>query len=521
MENPSAEKKEYLEEISEIDLSIVHEKAFSVPGNTSCMQHLADLHYRKGILYFLLEDYRESLKCFDDAINLKQDYAEAYYQKGEIFRSHINDSKKAVEVLDKAIEINSNYAKAYDLRGFALMDLEDYHAAVESFDHVIRINLETKHKFSPVSFDLLELDHPNGYGAKALALEKLEEWEKILECYNKLLEYQPGSAHHNHGKGKALSKLERYQEAIEYFNISLKIQPNNPLFLESNGLALAHLGDRESVENNYNRLLKLASTTFNGCDHVFYFQKGIAMKTLGNKISALECFEKAISIKYDYTYAYLHKLLILEEEAEYSKAVQCVSELIRIEPNNADFYNSKGWWLSKLGEHNDALEYINKSLSLDPKNSNTYHSKGFTLSALGRYGEAIEYFNEAIKIDINCKDAHEDKQKAIKALDDIGSDYLLCQEKDIRKEGEATGIKIGKIDLVKNMLENNADINFVKNVSKLSEVQLKIIQNNQDKDISELVNLVFADSLSDQATQGEMVVAGMAGLGDTEGNDVA
>ena len=47
----------------------------------------------------------------------------SYYQKGDILRTFLKDSKTAVRVLDEAIRINPNYVEAYNTRGYALMDL--------------------------------------------------------------------------------------------------------------------------------------------------------------------------------------------------------------------------------------------------------------------------------------------------------------------------------------------------------------------------------------------------------------
>jgi len=488
------DKSSYQEHIKEIN-------HLTYMINSNMYSNTAQLYYEKGMNLFLIGNYSEAVQCFNNATKINNNHADSYYQKGEILRTFLKDSKAAVIELDEAIRINPNYVEAYSTKGYALMDLCRYGDAAESFDQIIRINLEMGHKLPPISFEEavrkqvmwnpLQLTRSNGYEGKASALKKLGKWEEVLECYDQLIKHQPGSEHHHHNRGQALSALGRYNEAVECFDKALNIQPINPFFLWSKGITLANLGNRIKVEEFYNNILESESEF--SCKASTYLQKGIAMNILGDKEAAIEnfnlaikdspdyyqaykakglvlnsledkknaldCFNKATKINPDYVDAYHCQGSILSELGQYWEAIKCCNKIIKINPNDAVAYNNKGWYLSKLGDHESALECINHSLEINSNSAHTHHSKGFALSALGMQKEAIESFNKALGIDAKLVEAYSDKGKSCLLLKNY-SLAIECFDKALAINDNYSEAYDGKIQAMKTQSETQG---FLKN----------------------------------------------------------
>jgi tetratricopeptide (TPR) repeat protein len=496
--------------------------------NSNMYLDKAQLYYQKGMNLSIIGNYSEAVQCFNKATNIDNNHAESYYQKGETLRTFLKDSKAAVIELDEAIRINPNYVEAYSTRGYALMDLYRYEDAAESFDKIIRINLEMGNKLPPISFEEavrkqvmwhpLQLTRPNGYGEKALALKKLGKWEEVLECYNQLIKHQPGSEHHHHNRAEALLNLERIEEALESLNTALNIQPNNPFFLNTKGIALAKSGNRIATEEFFNKMLQSKSEFISSAST--YLQKGFAMNilgdkkaalinfdfaikaspdyyqaykakglilnSLGDKKKALDCFNKATKINPDYADAYHCQGSILSELGEYWEAIKCYNKIIKITPNDAVAYNNKGWYLSKLGDHESALECINHSLEINPNSAHTHHSKGFALSALGMQKEAIESFNKALQLDFKLVEAHSDKGKSYLLL----KNYPLaieCFDKALTINDNYSEAYNGKIQAetilskTQNLLKNKWYGEVKGEISKFKNFQELKIQEEQYK----------------------------------------
>jgi tetratricopeptide (TPR) repeat protein len=461
----------------------------------------AQLYYEKGMNLFLIGNYSEAVQCFNKATKINNNHADSYYQKGEILRTFLKDSKAAVIELDEAIRINPNYVEAYSTRGYALMDLCRYGDAAESFDQIIRINLEMGHKLPSISFEEavrkqvmwnpLQLTCSSGYEGKASALKKLGKWDEVLECYNQLIKHQPGSEHHHHKRAEALLNLERIEESLESVNIALHIQPNNPFFLNMKGVALAKSGNRIATEEFFNKMLQSKSEFVDSAstylqkgfsmnilgdkeaaiinfdlaikDSPDYYQaykaKGLVLNSLGDKKKALDCFNKAIKINSDYVDAYHGQGSILSDLGQYWEAIKSCNKIIKINSNDAAAYNNKGWYLSKLGDHDSALECIEHSLEISPNSAHTHHSKGFALSALGMQKEAIESFNKALELDSKLVEAHSDKGKSCLLLKNY-SLAIECFDKALAINDNYSEAYDGKIQALKTQSETQG---FLKN----------------------------------------------------------
>ncbi len=483
--------QEHIEEINHLTYMI----------NSNMYLDKAGLYYKKGMNLSIIGNYSEAVQCFNKAINIDNNHVDSYYQKGEILRTFLKDSKAAVIALDEAVRINPNYVEAYSTRGYAFMDLCRYEDAAESFDQIIRINLEMGHKLPPISFEEavrkqvmwnpLQLTRSNGYEGKASALKKLGKWEEVLECYNQLIKHQPGSEHHHHNRAEALLNLERIEESLESVNIALHIQPNNPFFLNMKGVALAKSGNRIATEEFFNKMLQSKSEFLDSAstylqkgfamnilgdkeaaiinfdlaikDSPDYYQaykaKGLVLNSLGDKKKALDCFNKATKINPDYVDAYHGQGSILSELGQYWEAIRCCNKIIKINPNDAVAYNNKGWYLSKLGDHESALECIEHSLEISPNSAHTHHSKGFALSALGMQKEAIESFNKALELDSKLVEAHSDKGKSCLLLKNY-SLAIECFDKALAINDNYSEAYDGKIQAIKTQSETQG---FLKN----------------------------------------------------------
>ena len=78
----------------------------------------------------------EAISAYDKAIEMKADYAEAYYNRGKQ-KVILSQDLEAIEDLDKAIELNFDEAKVYVARGVAKFELDKHDDAFTDFDRAI------------------------------------------------------------------------------------------------------------------------------------------------------------------------------------------------------------------------------------------------------------------------------------------------------------------------------------------------------------------------------------------------
>jgi len=82
----------------------------------------AESLHNSGFADKYFDNYEEAIEHFDKAIELEPDYAEAYYNRGCIYKD--GDHRQAIRDFTKAIELRPDYAMAYVRRGitYALQD---------------------------------------------------------------------------------------------------------------------------------------------------------------------------------------------------------------------------------------------------------------------------------------------------------------------------------------------------------------------------------------------------------------
>ncbi len=102
----------------------------------------------KALLGFFLGKFNrldEALKAFDKAIELKPDYADAWYNKG-IVLSKLNRLDEALKAFDKAIELKPDYADAWYNKACAYSIKKDKEKALINLYKAIELDANGKNK---------------------------------------------------------------------------------------------------------------------------------------------------------------------------------------------------------------------------------------------------------------------------------------------------------------------------------------------------------------------------------------
>ena len=133
-----------------------------------------EAYYNKGNAHRDNKQFKEAIACYDVAIVLKPDFAMAYLTKGNACKD-IEKFDLALECYEKAIQLNPEYSEAYSNRGVVLKNLTQFAEAVASFDTAISLKPE------------LSEAHYN----RGASLEKLNQLEAALESYEKAFELNP------------------------------------------------------------------------------------------------------------------------------------------------------------------------------------------------------------------------------------------------------------------------------------------------------------------------------------------
>jgi tetratricopeptide (TPR) repeat protein len=111
----------------------------SLPKNTIAAQENAESYNRSGNAKRIRGDYQGAIADYNRAIELKPNYANAYFNRA-VAQSELGDNSAALADLNRAIALNPNDSDAYNNRGVAKGRLGDRSAAMADYNRALQIN---------------------------------------------------------------------------------------------------------------------------------------------------------------------------------------------------------------------------------------------------------------------------------------------------------------------------------------------------------------------------------------------
>jgi tetratricopeptide (TPR) repeat protein len=129
-----------------------------------------------------------------------------------------------------------------------------------------------------------------------MAYEKVREYEKAIECYNKSISISekandPQEAANGYKyKAQTLAMLKKFKEALECNAIAIKKVPYITYYLDRAGIYL-DMGNKEEALETYDDIIKMWPNDFYG-----YMRKGELLQKNRRYSEALACFAKALGL---------------------------------------------------------------------------------------------------------------------------------------------------------------------------------------------------------------------------------
>ena len=169
-------------------------------------------HYNEGNALIKAGDFEQAISSFDLAISNRQDFAQAWtnkgYAQGQLGR-HLEKFSSCVQATD----VSPEFPGAWNCRGLARYDLKQYERALQEYNQAIAVDNR----------------YYNGWLNKGEVLLKLGRPREAIDATRKVLEIKPDYYLAWTQLCRALYDLKQYQDAKAHCEESLNIEPNyNP-----------------------------------------------------------------------------------------------------------------------------------------------------------------------------------------------------------------------------------------------------------------------------------------------------
>lgn len=146
-----------------------------------------------GYLLSKQEQAEDAISAYDKAIEMKTDYAGAYYNRGRQ-KVELDQYLDAIEDLDKAINLNFDEAKAYIFRGIAKFEIDKHADAFTDLDRAISmkpdyavahaIRGDMKAKLNDIGSAKVDFQNALGLAKQQGEKELIDQIEKDLQALN-------------------------------------------------------------------------------------------------------------------------------------------------------------------------------------------------------------------------------------------------------------------------------------------------------------------------------------------------
>jgi tetratricopeptide (TPR) repeat protein len=146
---------------------------------------------------------------------------------------------------------------------------------------------------------------------------------------------------------------------------------------------------------------------------------GDAYASQGDKVKALEEYERAIELDPEYAEFYIKAGDMLAALGDFGKAAEMYQRAAKIEPNNDEANLKAGqalWWDGRI---RPAAEYFERVTELDPELPLPHAALGNFLVGTGELEEGREELETALRLDPDLPEAHFGMGQYWKAVGDI------------------------------------------------------------------------------------------------------
>lgn len=375
----------------------------------------AEYYSARGGCFYNLNCYSEAIDDFTKALSLNPDEASYYYRRGYCYFC-LGCYSEAIEDYTEAITIDPIDAKVYVLRGCCFGSLDEHSKAVDDFTKAFTLDSNIANRY------------PVAYSGRGFSLMCLNMYSAALDDITQILELNPNDAKYYSLRGQCLGNLGRYDDALSDYEHAIDIDPSIVDYYINVSCSLLKL-------HQYDKCISILTTALslnakNDDKLSIYLNRGSAYFMNGDYEEALIDFDLAISINPKSITGYFNKCLCLNSIEKYEESIDCCSQALvmggdsglyelrgkcfyqleQYEDALADFISARNYGesvevngyvadcLEKLGQYDEALMLYRANLHSEPDEPEHYFKVGYIYFKQQCFETALSHLNEGLRL---------------------------------------------------------------------------------------------------------------------------
>ncbi len=373
---------------------------------------------KRGNAYLANGELENAAQCYQQAIEVYPDYADAHLNLGFVLKEQ-KLYEKASHALRRAILLNSTLEDAYYFLGEVSLELGDVDEAINNFNTAIKLKADFEQAYRELCRALLQnsqIDKAKTTLLKAISLfpysidfpynlGKLYAHEgaadKAIDYFQKTLALKPDFSEVYNDLGLILQQQGKLEAAIHSFQGALSIKPDYAEAHANLGFGLHKQGKLDVAISSYLAALSLnpnLATVHNNLASVLQAQDKLD--------DAINHLQKAVTINPSYAEAHSNLGVALKIQGDLDAAVKSCQMALSLNPHNAEAHSNFANALQALGKLDAAVESYSQALALNPSLEETRYNLGSAYIAQGKFDAAVEQYQQAIILKPDFANAH-------------------------------------------------------------------------------------------------------------------
>jgi tetratricopeptide (TPR) repeat protein len=256
----------------------------------------ADVYFKRGNMYFEDQAFDKAIEDYRSCVQYDGDNTGCLLKLGQM-ETYLQNYTKAIQHINDALRNDEQLPMAYYLKGRIYKETGDTVLAASSYQTAIEVDPDFYDAYIEVGL-----------------LYAAAESDLALEYYRTATELRPQSVEAWYNMGLYLQQTGtktngRFYEAFDAYDKIIDIDPANATAPYNKGfIYLEYLQEYDSAATYFTRATELYPGYFQA-----YYNKGLALESLGRKEEALQEYNRALSLQPDYTPAALAKGRVLGE----------------------------------------------------------------------------------------------------------------------------------------------------------------------------------------------------------------
>ncbi|MEG4213399.1 tetratricopeptide repeat protein, partial [Microcoleus sp. S13_B4] len=312
---------------------------------------------RRSIALSQIKEQKKAIVSSEIARAINPDSYKSWCTLG-IGLSNLNaqekDPEKAIKSYDKAIELKANYAKAWYNRGNALINSKHPNRQEEAIK-----SYQKATEYKP--------NYADAWYYLGLTQERLdndpEHYSKALKSYHKAVHYKPDYSKAWYRRGNVLKILNYNKEALESYDRAIELDPNDSLAREERITVLLTLfkaGRHTDVTSSCQRILKIIP--YDPETHQILADALMRWDRNNNAPKALNHYAQAIDLGLDSAEVWCGQGKALQELEDYKEAIKSYKKALERDELCWEAYDGYGWTCYKLRKSTQALANWDKGI---------------------------------------------------------------------------------------------------------------------------------------------------------------